>query len=201
MGRGISYAVAQRFAREGFRIGMIGRSENDLQALATELPGSRGIAADAGDEHSLRSALEKLGPASVLVYNASAGHGGPATALTTDDALADFRVNVVGAVVAVRATVAAMRASGRGTILITGGGLALKPVASLASLSLGKAAQRSLALSLASELEPAGIHVATITVCGFVEPGGRFAPDLIAGEYWRLHAQAPGQFECEVVYE
>ena len=200
MGRGISYSIARRFAEEGFAIGMVSRDEAGLHEFESEIPGSRGIVADAGEEHSLRAALRQLAPAAVLVYNASSGHAAFATELTAEDAIADFRVNVLGAIAAVQETVPAMREAGKGTILITGGGLALQPMASLASLALGKAALRNLAFSLADELEPAGIHVATVTVCGFVEPGTRFAPEKIAEEYWRLHVQPQGQFEREVVY-
>ena len=200
MGRGISHAVARRFGAEGFAIGMISRDDAPLRELEAEIPNSRGISADAGDGHALMWALRELGPADVLVYNASAGRPGPATKLDIDDAMADFRVNVLGILRAVEETVPAMRAAGKGTIIITGGGLALNPVPTLASLALGKAAQRNLALSLAAELEPAGIHVATVTVCGFVQPGTHFAADKIAEEYWRLHLQPPGQFDREIVY-
>lgn len=200
MGRGISYAVARRFAAEGFTIGMISRDEPVLRELEAAIPGARGITADVGDAAALQAAVRDLGPASVLVYNASAGHPGPATALSLDDAIADLRVNILGILTAVQETVPSMRAAGKGTIIVTGGGLALKPAASLASLSLGKAAQRSLALSLAAELEPAGIHVATVTVCGFVQPGTHFAAENIADLFWRLHIQPPGQFDREIVY-
>jgi short-subunit dehydrogenase len=199
MGRGISYAVAQRFAREGFRIGMISRNDAALREFETQISGARRIVADAADEAALRAAVRDLGPAHVLVYNASAGHAGPPSQLTTRDAVADFRVNIVGVLAAVQETLPAMRNAGAGTIFITGGGLALSPMANLASLSLGKAAQRNLAFSLAEELEPTGIHVATITVCGFVQPGTRFAAENIAEEFWRLHAQPAGQFEREVI--
>jgi short-subunit dehydrogenase len=201
MGTGIGQGVARRFAKEGFAIGMISRDPEALREFGAGIPKSRGIVADAGDEQALRAALHELGPATVLVYNVSAGHAGPATELSAESSLADFRVNVLGLLAAVQETVPAMRAAGRGTIFITGGGLALKPMATLASLALGKAAQRNLAFSLAEELEPAGIHVATITVCGFVQPGTHFAPDRIAEEYWRLHTQPAGQFEREVVYK
>lgn len=200
MGRGISYAVARRFASEGFAIGMVARDEELLRELERELPGSRGIAADAGDETSLRAAMREFGPVNVLVYNPSSGSGGPATGLRVEDAIADFRVNALGAAVAVQEVVGEMRARGKGTILLTGGGLALKPMAQLASLSMGKAAIRSLAFSLAEELEPSGIHVATVTVCGFVQPGTHFDPSNIAAVYWDLHQQPHGQFEREVVY-
>lgn len=200
MGPGISLAVARRFAAEGFRIGMISRDAEQLRELERGLPGSTAVVADAGHEPDLRQALRYLGPASVLVYNASAGHPGTPTDLTRMAALADFEVNVVGLLAAIQETVPAMKTAGQGTILITGGGLALSPAAPMASLSIGKAAQRNLAASLAQELEPAGIHVATVTVCGFVKAGTHFAAERIAEVYWRLHQQAVGGFEREVVY-
>jgi short-subunit dehydrogenase len=200
MGRGISLAVARRFATEGFRIGMVSRDADELRTLASEFPESRHAVADAGVQAELRQALRFLGPANVLVYNASAGHPGVPTMLSRADLVADFEVNIVGLLAAVQETAAAMRAAGKGTIIITGGGLALAPAAPLASLSFGKAAQRNLAFSLACELEPAGIHVATVTICGFVQPGTHFAAEKIASEYWRLHCQQPGEFDREVVY-
>jgi short-subunit dehydrogenase len=200
MGRGISYAVARRFASEGFAIGMIARDGSLLRQIETEIAGSRGCTADTGDEKGLRAAVRELGPAEVLVYNASAGHAGPATTLDIEDAVRDFRVCALGAVAAVQEVVPHMRSQRRGTILLTGGGLALKPASDLASLSMGKSALRSLAFSLAGELEPSGIHVATVTVCGFVQSGGRFDPGKIAEVYWALHRQEPDQFEREVIY-
>jgi len=69
-----------------------------------------------------------------------------------------------------------------------------------ASLSIGKAGIRSLAYTLAQEMEGTGIHVATVTIGGTVEPGTHFDPDLIAQSYLNLHRQAPGTFETEVLY-
>ena len=108
----------------------------------------------------------------VLVYNASAGAPGPAWDLDPDRLRADLRVNVGAPLAAVRWALPAMRRAGRGTILFTGGGLALAPKPGLASASLGKAALRSLALSLGEELAPEGIHAATVTLRAFVQAGG-----------------------------
>ena len=54
---------------------------------------------------------------------------------------------------------------------------------------MGKAALRSLALSLAGELAPEGIHAATVTIRGFVQPGTPLAPDLIAQVFWEIHLE------------
>jgi hypothetical protein len=45
-----------------------------------------------------------------------------------------------------------------------------------------------------------GIHVATITVAGVVEPGTAFDPDDIAEHYWRLHTQREEDWELEFVF-
>jgi short-subunit dehydrogenase len=206
MGRGVSLAIARRFGGEGFRIAMLARRAEKLAEFERELGGTgisaRGYAVDLGVEAQVRGAFQRiegeLGRPRVLVYNASSGHAGRPTSLSERSLVADFRVNAVAPLWCVQEVLDGMMEAGRGTILFTGGGLALAPQADVASLSIGKAAIRSLTFSLAAELEPAGIHVATVTICGFVREGTHFAPDLVAAEFWRLHAQMPGQFETEI---
>jgi short-subunit dehydrogenase len=207
VGPGIGLAVARRFAREGFAAGLVARRADALAgyASAVQALGVRACAvgADVDDAPALRAALARiadaLGPPSVLVYNASSSRRGEPTVLALDDLLADLRVCVGGALVAAQAVVAAMRERGRGTILLTGGGLALRPRAAVASLSVGKAALRNLTFSLAQELGSAGIHVATVTVDGYVRAGTAFDADAVAEAYWRLHVQPPEAWETEVV--
>src|SRR3546814_14836362 len=73
----------------------------------------------------------------------------------------EFRVNVGGALVAAQDVAPAMIKAKKGTILFTGGGFAYEPAMKYASLSLGKAALRSLAYTLAPELGTHGVPVAT----------------------------------------
>ena len=42
------------------------------------------------------------------------------------------------------------------------------------------------------------MHVATVTVCGPVEPGTAYDPDDIAGRYAALHAQPRGSWDLDV---
>jgi short-subunit dehydrogenase len=208
VGPGIGKALAQRFGREGFTIGLVARNAEKMAAIAAEL-GQAGISAkcqsaDAGDPAKLRAALaalkDEIGTPSVLVYNAAAVTPLVPSALSHDQLLQDFRVGVAGALVAVQAVVPDMRDKARGTILLTGGGFAFEPMANLASLGIEKAGLRNLAFSLAGELGPAGIHVATVTIGGMVKPGTFFAPEKIAEEYWRLHADPAMAAEREIVY-
>jgi len=208
MGRGVSFAVARRFGAAGFRVAMLARRADRLAEFERELQSAgvaaRGYAVDLGVEAEVRGAFQKiegeLGPAGVLVYNASAGHPGRPTSLSERALLADFRINAVAPLWCVREVLDGMMEAGRGTIIFTGGGLALAPQTDFASLSIGKAAVRSLAFALAQELEGTGIHVGTVTVCGYVQEGTHFSPELIAEQMWRLHSQPADQFETEIVY-
>lgn len=207
-GPGISQAVARKFGSQGFQIALVARNAQKLEGLKDELE-PRGVqarvyTADASDENGLRAALERISTEwsapDVLVYNAMSNSAQGAAALEPAALERDFRVNVVGALTATRAVLPAMLEAGRGTVLFTGGGLALRPMPQFASLSIGKAGLRNLALSLAQELEPRGIHVATVTVTGFVQTQTAFDPDKIAAHYWRLHTQERHTWEAEHVF-
>ena len=198
-GPGIGLATARHFSLEGFRVAAVARPGDDLSAF----PEGLALGADLAQEARLLEALAAIeawgGLPSVLVYNASAGTRGPAADLEPAQARADLQVNVASALTGAQWALPAMRARGRGTLLFTGGGLGLKPKAGMASGSLGKAALRSLALSFAEELEPEGIHAATLTICGFVQPGTALSPERVAQGLWELHAQPPGTWDRERV--
>ena len=199
----IGLSVAQRFAQEGFRTVLVGLEGAFLAAQTAYLPGSHSIVCDLGRPDSVVPLFQRIranhGDAQVLVYNASAGGLGPASSLDTETLSHDLRVNALAPLEAVREVLPAMREAGEGTLLFTGGGLALKPQADLASASMGKAALRQLSLCLAEELAPVGIHAATVTVAGFVQQNTAFNPDLIAACFWELHAEARKDWRSEVV--
>jgi short-subunit dehydrogenase len=159
--------------------------------------------ADAGDPDSLTSALANIEP-EVLIYNAfsiTPSNGGPST-LAPSTLVAEFRVNVLGALVSTQAVLPGMLRRGRGSILFTGGGIGLDPTNWLPAASLGvsKAGLRNLTQSLHAELGPKGVHVATVTITGMIQPGSRFDPDRIADVYWSLHTDGKSSFRAEVVF-
>lgn len=208
-GTGVSMGVARAFGKEGYALALVARNPAKLidnaQALKADGYAIGTFTADAGDEASLVQAFTEirteLGNPEVLVYNAAAFTPGKPSSISSEGLIADFRVNVAGALVAVQQVMSAMQANGKGTILLTGGGLALNPFADASSLAVGKAGIRSLAFSLAQELKDSGIHVGTVTICGTVQPGTHFDPDAIAQSYLALHKQPPQAFETEVIYK
>lgn len=208
MGPGVGTAVAQRFAREGFAVGAVARDAARLQGALQPLraAGARvaAAAADAGDAAALRAALDalrgELGDPGVLVYNAAAARPLPLAQLGAEQLMADLHTSIGGALAAAQAVLPAMRARSAGTLLFTGGGFALEPMPVMASLGVGKAGIRNLAYSLFAELKDAGIHAATVTICGPVQPGTAFDPARIAEAYWALHSQPTGSFEREVLF-
>lgn len=208
-GPGLGFALARAFGGEGFPLGLVSRDPGKhaalVRSLADENLTATTYAADAGDEASLAGALaqaqQDLGEAGVLIYNAVAPTFGKPTTLAARQLVADFRVNVVGAHVAACAVVPGMKQRGRGSILFTGGGWALSPWDEAASPGIGKAGLRSLAFTLAQELEGTGIHVATVTVAGQVRAGTDFDPEIIAQAFVRLHRQPAGAFETETIFQ
>jgi NAD(P)-dependent dehydrogenase (short-subunit alcohol dehydrogenase family) len=132
------------------------------------------------------------------VYNAGLIQADRPGELTQERHLAAYAINVLGALTSAVHLAPAMSEAGGGTIVMTGG--MPEPDPGYTSLSLGKAGIRALTMLLAREYGPAGIHVATVTVCAAVAPGSRFDPDRIAEHYWRLHTQPPGAWEYEVVF-
>jgi short-subunit dehydrogenase len=196
-GPGVSAGVAKKFGANGFRVVLVARTKAKLEQYTSELDKlvveAYGVTADASDTAALKAAFKQIkaeyGEAEVLVYNAfSAAHANP-TVLSEQQLVDDFKVNVVGALTSVQQVVPDMIERKQGTILLTGGALALYPAAIMTSLSIGKAGMRNLAFTLSDELAPHGIYVGTVTIAGLVKPGTFFDPDSIAESYWELYIQ------------
>ncbi|WP_159441886.1 SDR family oxidoreductase [Williamsia sterculiae] len=206
-GMGLGSAVARRFAREGYDIALFARNPRRLQSVRAELAAHvrvLSVRVDAGDESALTDAftrvVEELGPVTVLVYNAADMTPDAVDELGVEELLSAMRTDVGGALASIHAVLPAMRTAASGTILLTGGGLALEPYPEWASLAAGKAALRSVGLGLHKQLKPHGVHVAVVAVCGIVAQSGPFASDAIADIYWEVHRQPIGRAQREVVY-
>ena len=209
VGPGLGAAVARRFAREGFAVALMARSEGSVAGVRGEIKGTGGTAfaltADATEPASVASAFgrvrDELGDPEVFVYNAGAFQMGGILEIPPDRFDECFKANCAGAFYAARQVLPAMVEAGRGTILLTGATASLRGSARFSALAVGKFGLRALAQSMAREFGPQGIHVAHVIVDGQINtPSVRervpdrdehtmLSPDAIAETYWRLHSQ------------
>jgi short-subunit dehydrogenase len=204
-GAGMGMAIARRFGREGFHVILMARTANKLMPLKAALDqqniSSETLAVDAGDTAALKALLGGLAEGhylSVMAYNVMGMEPmGKPSKIDVAAASKAVQVSSLSALAAAQAVLPKMRERGNGTLLFTGGGFAMEPMAQLSALGMGKAALRNIAYSLFAELKPEGIHAATVTICGMVKPGTSLDPEVIAEHYWQLHLQKPEEFERE----
>ncbi len=214
VGPGLGAAIARRFARGGFSIGLVSRSEKSTAPVAAQIAAAGGKSAsahaDVGDEASLNAAIATLttalGAPSVLVYNAS-GYGiASFLDITVKDFETSFRTSCVGAVIAAKAVLPSMVARGAGTLLFTGATASVRGSARFAPFAAGKFALRAVAQSIAREFGPKGVHAAHVIIDGQVDSEAArargasnvLAPDDVAETYFQLQAQGKSAWAQEI---
>jgi NADP-dependent 3-hydroxy acid dehydrogenase YdfG len=108
----------------------------------------------------------------------------PILETTVDDVRGPLEMSVLGAVAAVQTVLGPMRAAGRGTILFTTGGAAIRPNPQRAGVGISFAAEVAYARMLHDELADQGIHVAHTAIGGWIAPGKDHEPSDIADVVW-----------------
>ncbi|GGC56035.1 SDR family oxidoreductase [Hoyosella rhizosphaerae] len=168
-GPGVGYETAERFANEGFAVGLIRRDIHQLEPFADKLRAQgrtvHGVSADAADPESLGAAIVQLGDAlggiDVLLYNVPGPLGeayGPALDIDLN-ALQEF---LTLRVVSVLASVQAARPhllAGRGSVLITSGQSDRNSFPGTGLIGAPQAALRMLARHMHAELSEHGVYV------------------------------------------
>src|SRR4029079_10593971 len=152
-GPGLGAAIARRFAREGYRLTLVARSEATIaQELRAAGAAVSVVHADAGDPGRLRAALSSLfagpGAPGVVIYNAALMTFDELLTVSPEQLADAYAVDVIGGVLTAQLAVPAMREAGGGTLLFTGGGFADALPPTLATLSLGKGALAARATTL-----------------------------------------------------
>ncbi|HSE13612.1 MAG TPA: SDR family NAD(P)-dependent oxidoreductase [Rudaea sp.] len=172
-GPGNGAALARRFAAAGYAVGLLARSRDTLDAIEKEIDGARGYECDVGSQDSVARAFAAiradLGDVNVLLYNAGSGVFADVEAITPEQFEASWRVNAYGALLCSQQVVPAMKKAGSGSIVVVGATASRRGGPRTAAFAPAKAAQRSLAESMARSLWPSGIHVCVIIVDGVVD--------------------------------
>lgn len=173
VGPGNGTALARRFASEGYGVALLARKTDLTLKLASTMPGARAYACDVADassvEHAFAAIRNDLGHVDVLVYNAGSGVWGTVEEVSAADFEMSWRVNTLGALLTSKQVIPAMKAAKRGSIVFIGATASRRGNVRTAAFAPAKAAQRSLAESMARHLWPSGVHVAVIIVDGVVD--------------------------------
>lgn len=173
VGPGLGSALARRFRADGYRLALLARSTDYGTGLAQEIGDTVAYACDVGDAASVADAMAAIrrdfGEPDALLFNAGSGSWGSIEEIKPEQFESSWRVNALGAFLLSQAVIPAMKAKGAGAIVFTGATASVRGGKRTAAFAPAKAAQRSLAQSMARSLWPLGIHVALIVVDGAID--------------------------------
>ena len=213
VGPGTGSALVRRFS-ERYRVVMIARNAERLDALVKEVPGAIPFVCDVADSAALQNTIAanlELGTPKVLIHNAVGG--GPGDVLSLDPQLLqrNFQINTMALLHLIQAFGPVMIEAGQGAILATGNTAAYRGRTNFASFAPTKAAQRILLESAARLMGPQDIHVAYIAIDSAIDvpwtrkalpdhPDDFFAkPADIASECFHIAHQPRSTWTFDVV--
>ena len=194
-GEGISFEVAKVFAENNFNIILISRNISKLEKIKDGLIQRNNyvkiFSCDISDEKQLNQTIDKIleenNVIDTVLYNAAHIKQGNILDESFKTIVDDFKINVASLVTIVQRFRPALSRS-EGALLITGGGIGIKPNPDYVSLSLGKAALRNLTQSIHKTLSIDHIFVSTILVNSHVSIEKELHnPKKIAGIFWNLY--------------
>ncbi|MDY6898879.1 MAG: SDR family NAD(P)-dependent oxidoreductase, partial [Cyanobacteriota bacterium] len=144
-----------------------------LQKLSREIPDSKAYQYDVTEIDKATELFSKIesemGSISVLVYNAGAGAFANIEDASVEDFQRAWEVNARGLFAVSKQVIPQMRKISGGNIVVIGATASIKGGANFTPFASAKAAQRSLAQSMARYLDPQNIHVSYIIVDGVID--------------------------------
>jgi NAD(P)-dependent dehydrogenase (short-subunit alcohol dehydrogenase family) len=208
VGPGLGASLARRFAEEGCRVALFARSTDYIEELADELPDpGEGLAVtvDLRDVASIRAGFETVreafGAVDVLVNHASAASWQGLLDIGVEGFEEAWAVNGRGAFVCTEEAVGDMVETGGGTVIFTGATSAVRSNGGAIGFTAAKFAARGMAMDVAQEFGPAGVHVAHVVIDGQIDtpgvqdrhperaPDTFLDPERLADTYWHLVEQ------------
>ncbi|MEU6548709.1 SDR family NAD(P)-dependent oxidoreductase [Streptomyces sp. NPDC046915] len=177
-GTGLGASVARRFGREGFRVALVARRKDRLDALAAQLGGegieAAAFPADLSDPAGVPALVgairERFGRIDVVEYAPIGGDVSFTPASRLDAATLEkfSRLLLLTPVEVARAVLPEMTERGDGAYLMTTGYTAAQPVPHLSGPGPVMSAARNWLYSLNGELADSGVYVGTLTVAALI---------------------------------
>ncbi len=208
VGPGLGASLARRFAAEGCRVALFARSTAFIEDLADDLPEpGEGLAVptDLTEVERIRDGFdavrEAFGPVDVLVNHASAASWTGLMDTSVDEFERSWAVNGRGAFVCSQEAVGDMLDGDGGTVVFTGATSAVRSLGGAIGFTAAKFAARGMAMDIAQEFGPEGVHVAHVVIDGQIDspdvrerrpdrdPETLLDPDAMADTYWHLIEQ------------
>ncbi|WP_031173623.1 SDR family NAD(P)-dependent oxidoreductase [Streptomyces durhamensis] len=212
-GTGLGASVARRFAREGFRVALVARRKDRLDALVEQLIGegidAAGFTADLSKPAEVPALIDvirgRFGRIDVIEYGPISGEQSfaPATKLDAVTLQKDSPLLLFTPVEVVRAVLPEWAERGDGAFLMTTGHTAVEPRPYMSGGPLMSAARNWLH-SLNGELADIGAYAGTLSIAAFIARSemGEIAaaslpegvgplvdPDDLAEHYWYLYTK------------
>ena len=205
VGSGLGNGVAEKFARQGFKLVLMARNEERLAGYAAYFA-DKGYDAEtkmvdvtdfSAFAQTFQTAVQEYGTPNVVFYNVGITAPDDKSKLDAQTLVDHYIADVAGAYNVIKLAVTEDFAAKKGAILVTGGGLALQPYIDYLPLSMDKAALRAMVQALAPSLKERGIYIGTVQVTGRIGSNEHFSPKTIAEKFWELYER---QETHEIVY-
>lgn len=173
--RGIGYAIAERYAREGAAVALLSRNRANLNRAVARLEGALpdahvvAVRADVTDrpavEEAVAQAVGGLGRVDVLVSSAGTASLGDIDRMPPEEWVRMIEVNLIGVYNVTRAVWPHMKGAGGGSIIMISSGSGRRAHAGWTAYCASKFGLMGLADALAKEGRPHGIR------CNVICPG------------------------------
>ncbi|WP_433446485.1 SDR family NAD(P)-dependent oxidoreductase [Streptomyces sp. CA-142005] len=208
-GSGLGTALARRFGKEGFRVALVARRAERLQAMAEELA-SEGIEAvafpaDLSDPANARPVVEAIrehfGRIDVVSYQPLPGGTAfiPATELDAARLAPLVNLFLLTPVEIAHAVLPEMTERGDGGFIVTGGFTAADPQPHISGIGPAMSAIRNFVYSLNGEVAGAGVYAGVSTLAALIKDSESYAAmspeDLatVTGGVTGLHVLDPDE--------
>ena len=192
-GSGINLAIAERFAEHGASIGLIGRTQEKLDAAARSIESAggkaKGFAADVRDYDALaaaiKSARDNFGEIDIVVCGAAGNFPAPALGMSANGFKAVVDIDLLGTFNTCRAAFEHLKKPGASIVNISAM-QAFIPMAMQVHVCAAKAGVDMITRTLALEWGPMGVRINSIAPGAVDDTEGmkRLAPTPEAKEYF-----------------